>query len=643
MMGNSKKNSTAAELGRLHDVDQISDSPLGDENDLVYELVEEEEAIIESSHTEKIKQLQHTQKSIRHQLDDAFLDIDKLTRQFKKEKQTRQASLTSYIALMIGGVAFIIALGAVYFLSDSQEGVDKLTRSIETLKDHNHTKTGESFSSQLEDLQLKVDNLVNQQKTLSSTNTVATDNVAAKKNTPEDPLTFTGSGIPAATETTAIPSVDTNTTSASDVKPETPASEMVVIEVDQVVEDQVVEDQKEMVVDPFSATTTEASSPSTTDNITPVAVSSDDSLAKETETVPVVETPVAVDSSAIKAVTEVKEETPVDSLKVIEPNPSALTTSLLPAGTPSTDDSLTKETETVPVLETITPAVDTLAVKETIEVKEETPVDSLKMIEPDPSALTTNLLPTGTPSSDTSNAKKATTGENPTLTSTVATTETESPSLSDTLLKQEKAESSASEVNNAIEVTAESALKTTDVDASDSKKETETDALKSTESSAKKPVSLSDTLLKQESSVTTTPDEKATTLEETENTSQTEKPADNLETVEVAIAEKTLPRLEPTEKTPETDKKEDTPETSTPIKNGWVVILGSYKNISRAQRSMDTYNKKGFTTSINKIRSGGRSWHQISTTLFRTKNEAKQHLRQMKRKVKIESSMIIRR
>ncbi|MCK5872529.1 MAG: SPOR domain-containing protein, partial [Methylococcales bacterium] len=72
-------------------------------------------------------------------------------------------------------------------------------------------------------------------------------------------------------------------------------------------------------------------------------------------------------------------------------------------------------------------------------------------------------------------------------------------------------------------------------------------------------------------------------------------------------------------------------------------ILGSYKNISRAQRSMDTYNKKGFTTSINKIRSGGRSWHQISTTLFRTKNEAKQHLRQMKRKVKIESSMIIRR
>ena len=540
MMGHSKKNSAAAELDSLHSVDQTADSFLENKNDLVYELVEEDEAIIENSHAEQIKQLQHTQKSIRHQLDDAFLDIDKLTRQFKKEKKTRQASLTSYIALMMAGIAFIIALGAVYFLSNSQEKVDTLARSIETLNDHNHTQTGESVHNQLEDLQLKVDNILDQQQSLASTNTAATgDDIAAKKNTSEDPLTFTGSGIPATTETTVTPSVDTKTTSMPEVKVEPPVSETVVIEADKVVDD-----KKETVIKtPFGATTTDVS-------------------------------------------------------------------------TSKTNDLLPK-----------LPKIDASAVKEAVDVKNETPVDSLKAIEPASSALTTSLLPAGTPSTNALNDKKTITGDGSTQTSTNASTEietgteteTESPSLSDTLLKQEIAEPSASDAHKTTDA---SVLK---IEIPNSKKETETEtnALKLTDPSAEKPVSLSDTLLKQKKPVTTSTDEKVPTAEEIKTTSETEKDA--------------------TEKAPETDKKENPPEASTLIKNGWTVILGSYKNLSRAQRSMNIYNRAGFTTSIAKIRSGGRSWHQISTNLFRTKKEAKQYLRQIKGKVKIKSSMIIHR
>ena len=98
------------------------------------------------------------------------------------------------------------------------------------------------------------------------------------------------------------------------------------------------------------------------------------------------------------------------------------------------------------------------------------------------------------------------------------------------------------------------------------------------------------------------------------------------------------------EKPPEVEKKEDKKDnTSATLKHGWVVILGSYKNSSRANRNNTAYNEVGFTTSIAKIRSGGRSWHQISTNAFKTKREARQYLRTIKRKVKIESSMIIRR
>ncbi len=639
MMGNSKKNNTAAKLDSLHKLDQTPDSLLGDEEDLVYELIEEEEAITETSNVEEIKQLKHTQKSIRLQLDDAFLDIDKLARQFKKEKQARGTSLTSYIALMLAGIALILALGSIYFLSDAQESVDKLVRSIETLKNHNHTESGETIDSQIDDLKLKVDNLVDKQNTQTSTDSSAADDIEAKKNTPEDPLTFTGSGIPASTEIAVVPSANTNKISASDVKEEvitpivsdssatsttvnnTPATDTTATETS--------DDKKEIVADPFSASTA------------PPALTTDSSVTLSTDT-------------------SAEEKTP------------------------TTDASTTKETEVVPVLATIPPTVD-VSTANTSEAKTETSTDPLKKIESTPSAVATSLVPE-TPSEDASADKKETKTEN----SAETTTDSESVSLSDTLLKQASGVIGSSAANKDTE---SSALKIA-----------ETEASKTAESSTEPPVSLSDTLLKQENLATTAVDEKpvptptdmektseagknddkteisdasvttaektaptaektsesgknddktetsdasATTAEkiaptDTEKTSEAGKNDDKTETSD-ASAEKTAPTLDSTEKAAETEKKDDAPEASASTKHGWVVILGSYKNLSRANRNMTAYNKAGFTTSVAKIRSGGRSWHQISTNAFNTRKEAKQYLRKVKQKVKIESSMIIRR
>ncbi len=620
-MGNSKKNNAAVERERLHKSDQTPNPLLEDEDDMVYELTDED-INTETASIEQIKQLQHTQKSIRLQLDDAFLDIDKLTRQFKKERQTRRASLTSYIALMIAGIALIMAVGSVYFLSDSQENVDNLVRSVDTLKKHNHT--------QQDDLSLQVENPLDQQNAQTSTDTSVADDIASKKNTPEDPLTFTGSGIPAPKEADIVPPVDTN---ASDAKKETENLTSTDSEASSVTENtsadtatNTSDDKKEVTVDPLKPSETEPSS-STTDNSAQTTTPADN--------------------------------TSTDGKKEL-----------------ATDELSSTNTDAVPVLDTTTPATDVSTTNDS-DVKTEATIDPLKALESTSSTLSTNLLPAASSSTDTSTDKKETIEKTPSVPSTETPALSDNPSLSDTLLKQKTAASNALDANKAIET---NATNPADVNTSDSKKEAEKDTTKANESSSEKPASLSDTLLKEETAVTpetTTPETtekspEAATPETTEKSPEALKSDDKAATSETATAamvaaetattedsikknsdavkndDKTATSetvtTETPEKPPEVEKKEDKKDnTSATLKHGWVVILGSYKNSSRANRNNTAYNEVGFTTSIAKIRSGGRSWHQISTNAFKTKREARQYLRTIKRKVKIESSMIIRR
>jgi hypothetical protein len=148
-------------------------------NNVVYDLIEETDnntTVDASSLNEKIERLQHTQKSIALQLDDVVITVDKLTRQLKKEKQTRRASVTSYVALIMAGLALIIGLVVAFFVGSLQRDVNQLTAAVKQLEGLQTSSVDSQYiHAHRDDLALKIDS------DLTKKEAIATTTVSANK------------------------------------------------------------------------------------------------------------------------------------------------------------------------------------------------------------------------------------------------------------------------------------------------------------------------------------------------------------------------------------------------------------------------------------------------------------------------------
>ncbi|NOQ37188.1 MAG: hypothetical protein GQ569_15065 [Methylococcaceae bacterium] len=148
-MVNFRKNKTDGEPKVHNENDEITDVLLMDQDevpeskaekvgDVIYELIEEDQnteqntpEIANAAVNKQIKELQQTQEFISLQLKEATVATDKLTRKLQKERQTKRASVTSYVGLAMGGLALIIAVTAALFLGSLHRDVKDLTATLE--------------------------------------------------------------------------------------------------------------------------------------------------------------------------------------------------------------------------------------------------------------------------------------------------------------------------------------------------------------------------------------------------------------------------------------------------------------------------------------------------------------------------------
>lgn len=183
-MEKSTKNKTNIEPALVKKEHEITDvlpikgddsSDLNKENDrdIVYDLIEDQDAVpddtsriavVEKSLKEQIKQLQQAQKSMTSQLKNALVVSDKLAKHLKKEKQGRQASVTSYVALTIAGLALIIGAAVAFFAGNLQRDVNTLITAVEQLSQPQQTNNKVSSAdakyihARIDDLAIKIDN-----------------------------------------------------------------------------------------------------------------------------------------------------------------------------------------------------------------------------------------------------------------------------------------------------------------------------------------------------------------------------------------------------------------------------------------------------------------------------------------------------
>lgn len=118
-------------------------------DEVIYELVVEDRndgdepantADAESNDLDgKIRELQLAQESMKQQLEKAVATSDKLSRQLKRERRHKRASVTSYVGLTMGGLALIIGTAATLFAGNLQREVNGLTDSVATLENHKHS------------------------------------------------------------------------------------------------------------------------------------------------------------------------------------------------------------------------------------------------------------------------------------------------------------------------------------------------------------------------------------------------------------------------------------------------------------------------------------------------------------------------
>ncbi|MDQ7090541.1 MAG: SPOR domain-containing protein [Methylococcales bacterium] len=159
-----------------------------EEDEVVYELIEEKSdqvensavdessaadenlAADENSWQEQIKQLQETQALMALQLESAFTASDRLARQLKKERHARRASVTSYVALTMGGLALIIGATSAFFAGSLQRDVTELSTTISTLEQHKHPSDPINVAStkyihaRLDDLAIKLNKVFAEQE-----------------------------------------------------------------------------------------------------------------------------------------------------------------------------------------------------------------------------------------------------------------------------------------------------------------------------------------------------------------------------------------------------------------------------------------------------------------------------------------------
>jgi cell division protein FtsN len=64
---------------------------------------------------------------------------------------------------MLAGLSLMLGVGMIYFLNDSQYNITQLTHAVNKIKGHNHTDNPSDLESQVENLSLKVDNILDQQ------------------------------------------------------------------------------------------------------------------------------------------------------------------------------------------------------------------------------------------------------------------------------------------------------------------------------------------------------------------------------------------------------------------------------------------------------------------------------------------------
>ncbi len=187
-MGNPSENKIKTEPANSTKGHEITDvllikekvSPNSDkenEEDVVYELVENKNtrtkkvAETQTSYAEQIAQLQQTQASMALDLEDAFAASDELARELRKVKQTKKSSVTSYVALIIAGLALIIATIAAFFLGSLQSDITQLTTTIENLETRKHEEEDVKYlHARLDDLVIKTDRLLTEKVNSASQN-----------------------------------------------------------------------------------------------------------------------------------------------------------------------------------------------------------------------------------------------------------------------------------------------------------------------------------------------------------------------------------------------------------------------------------------------------------------------------------------
>lgn len=183
-MATSRRNKNNREQDNQHPEEEITDVLLMDENDIpqkekvddvIYELVvEDKEAAADAAMTSdadknnssaEITSLKQSHNTMKQQMEKMVATSDKLAKELIRQRRSKQASITSYVALSMAGLALIIGLAAALFIANLHSDIKNHTDSIATLENHKHLAStnapvdAEGINARIDELSTKFDML----------------------------------------------------------------------------------------------------------------------------------------------------------------------------------------------------------------------------------------------------------------------------------------------------------------------------------------------------------------------------------------------------------------------------------------------------------------------------------------------------